>query len=193
VQGAAPPLRWGGSWIAVNASQHSAGEQDLMIYSDTGEPASNPRLAPIENDPALDFVWVEREGGALLGVLYQTGGWILIDPATGVGQAATELPRLTTAQPGSRALRFGVDSEDGFFWEIVGETVAAPGAPTQVTLSPSGRQIAFTGFPSSGGVTIWRDSATQASTTTAIPGTGSNLDELQVGALLWGYTFWRVG
>ena len=53
-----------------------------------------------------------------------------------------------------------------------------------MTLSPSGQAIAFTGFPSSGAVTIWQDGST-----TAVPNTGSNLDELQVGALLWGYTY----
>lgn len=188
VQGAAPPLRWGSAGFAVNASTDNASEQDFLIYAEDGTLLSSPRLAPVENDPAVDFMWVESAGGAKLGVIYQSSGWILIDPASGVAQAAPELPRLTTAQPDSRALRFGVDSERGFFWEIVGETTAAPGAPSQVTLSPSGREVAFTGYPSSGAVTIWRDGET-----TPIPGTGSNLDQLQVGALLWGYTFWQIG
>lgn len=188
VQGAAPPLRWGSAGIAVSTSTDNTSEQDFLIYAESGTLLSSPRLAPVADDPAVDFVWVESASGAQLGVIYQSSGWILIDPATGVAQAAPELPRLTTASPDSRALRFGVDSERGFFWEILGETTAAPGSPTQVTLSPSGRQIAFTGFPSSGAVTIWR-----ADETSAIPGTGSNLDQLQVGALLWGYTFWKVG
>ncbi len=188
VQGAAPPLRWGDTGFAINTSTDNTSEQDFLIFSSDGTLLSSPRLAPVENDPAVDFVWVERDGGALLGVLYQSSGWILIDPATGVAQAASELPRLTTAAPDSRSLRFGVDAERGFFWEIVGETTAAPGAPSQVTLSPSGRQIAFSGFPSFGAVTIWQEGET-----TSIPGTGSNLDQLQVGALLWGHTFWRIG
>lgn len=188
VQGAAPPLRWGSAGIAVNTSTDNTSEQDFLIYANDGALLSSPRLAPVEDDPAVDFVWVERDDSALLGVIYQSSGWILLDPATGVAQGATELPRLTTAAPDSRSLRFGIDSERGFFWEIVGETTAAPGAPSQVTLSPSGRQIAFSGFPSFGAVTIWREGET-----TAVPGTGSNLDQLQVGAMLWGHTFWRMG
>ena len=188
VQGAAPPLRWGSAGIAVNASTDNTSEQDFLMYAEDGTLLSSPRIAPVANDPAVDFVWVERDGGAQLGVIYQSSGWILIDPATGVAQAAAELPRLVTAQPDSRALRFGVDSERGFFWEIVGETTAAPGAPSQVTLSPSGRQIAFAGFPSFGAVTIWQEGET-----TAIPGTGSNLEQLQVGAILWGHTLWKAG
>ena len=188
VQGAAPPLRWGTGGIAINASTDAASEQDFLIYADDGTLLSTPRLAPVENDPALDFMWVQTPNGGQLGLIYQSAGWILIDPQTGVAQAASELPRLVTAQADSRAVTFGYDKDEGLFWEINGETAAAPGAPAQVTLSPSGREIAFTGFPSSGAVTIWKDGDT-----VSIPNTGSNLNELQVGAMLWGYTFWKTG
>jgi len=188
VQGASPPLRWGTGGIAVNASTDAASEQDFLIYDENGTLLSTPRLASVQDDPAVDFVWVESPNGAQLGLIYQSAGWILIDPKTGVAQAAPELPRLMTSQPNSRALTFGTDKTEGFYWAVVGETAAAPGAPSQVTLSPSGREIAFTGFPSSGAVTIWHDGDT-----TSIPNTGSNLNELQVGAMLWGYTTWRIG
>ncbi len=188
VQGAAPPLRWGSAGIVVNASTDSAGEQDYLIYAIDGTLMSSPRIAPVDSDPVLDFVWVESDSGAQVGILYQSSRWILIDPATGVARAADELPRLITHQADSRALRFGVDPTEGYFWEVIGETAAAPGAPAQVTLSPSGQDIAFIGFPSPGAVSIWH-----AGDSTAVPGTGSNLDELQVGAMLWGYTYWRIG
>ncbi len=188
VQGAAPPLRWGSFGFAVNASLDAAGDQNLMIYANDGTPVSNPRLALVEGDPALDFTWIESPNGALLGILYQSSRWILIDPAAGTAVAASQLPRLTTAAPGSRALSFGVDANEGFFWEIVGENAAAPGTPNQVTLSPSGREIAFIGFPSSGAVSFWNNGDSRA-----VPNTGSNLEQLQVGALLWGYTFWVLG
>jgi hypothetical protein len=166
----------------------AASEQDFLIYADDGTLLSTPRLAPVQNDPALDFMWVQTPNGGQLGLIYQSAGWILIDPQTGVAQAASELPRLVTPQADSRAVTFGYDKDEGLFWEINGETAAAPGAPSQVALSPSGREIAFTGFPSSGAVTIWKDGDT-----TSIPNTGSNLNELQVGAMLWGYTFWKTG
>ena len=188
IQGAAPPLRWGSFGFAVNASQDAAGDQSYMIYATDGTPASNPQLALVENDPTLDFMWVESPNGALLGILYQSARWTLLDPATGEAQAVAELPRMTTAAPDSRALTFGVDETQGFFWEIVGENAAAPGAPGQVTLSPSGRQIAFTGVPSSGAVSVWNEGETST-----VPNTGSNLEQLQVGALLWGHTFWLIG
>ncbi len=188
VQGAAPPLKWGTGGIALNISVDATGEQDFIFYADDGTWLSSPRIAPVENDPALDDVWVESGSGAMLGVVYQSARWILFDPKTGVAQAAAEIPRLTTAQAGSHELRFGSDPDKGLYWEIVGETAAAPGAPGQVTLSPTGQAVAFTGFPSSGAVSVWRGGDGQT-----IPNTGSNLDELQVGAILWGYTYWRIG
>lgn len=188
VQGAAPPLKWGSGGIAINASVDATSEQDFIFYGTDGRWLSSPRIAPVENDPALDYVWIETGAGPRLGVIYQSARWLLIDPQTGVAQAATETPRLTTTQAGAHELRFGVDPSLGFYWEIVGSTAAAPGAPGQVTLSPSGQAVAFIGYPSSGAVAIWRDGDAAA-----VPNTGSNLDELQVGALLWGNTVWRSG
>ncbi len=186
VQGAAPALKWGSGGIAINASTDNASEQDYLIYDTNGALLARPRLAAVESDPAVDFVWIE--GANQLGIVYTSARWIVLDPVTGVAQAALALPQLTTAASGSRALRFGADPTEGFFWEVVGENAAAPGSPAQVTLSPDGQQIAFTGFPSSGAVTIWQNGST-----VTIPHTGSNLDELQVGALLWGYTYWTMG
>ncbi len=183
VQGAPPALRWGSGGIAVNASTDAAGEQDYLLYDTTGKLLSRPRLAAVPDDQVVDFAWVE--GINQLGILYQSAGWILIDPASGVAQAAQNIPQITTAAAGSRTLRFGADATEGFFWEVVGTNAAAVGSPAQVTLSPDGQQVAFIGFPSSGAVSIW-----QNDDTSAIPNTGSNLDELQVGALLWGYTYW---
>ncbi|MEO8394663.1 MAG: hypothetical protein ABI700_16835, partial [Chloroflexota bacterium] len=120
VQGAAPPVRWGTGGIAINTSTDATSEQDFLIYGDDGTLLSTPRLAPVQNDPAVDFVWVESPSGGQLGLIYQSAGWILIDPKTGVAEAAPELPRLMTAQPDSRALRFGYDKTEGFFWEVVG-------------------------------------------------------------------------
>jgi hypothetical protein len=190
VQGAAPSLKWGTGGIAVNLSVDATSEQDFVFYADDGRWLSSPRIAPVENDPALDYVWVESASGsgAMLGLIYQSARWIFIDPQTGVAQAAAQLPYLTTRQDGSLKLGFGIDQSKGFYWEVLGQTAAAPGAPGQVTLSPSGQAVAFTGYPSSGAVSIW-----QNGDATAIPNTGSNLDELQVGVLLWGYTEWRVG
>ncbi len=188
VQGAAPSLRWGSGWIAVGASGDAAGEQDFLIYDEHGQLLSDPRLAAVPNDTAISFVAIRGAGRGDLGVLYGSSGWILIDPASGVAQAASQPPRLTTAAPNSLALTFGVDPTEGMFWEVVDGNAAAAAPPDKVTLSPSGQQIAFIGTPSSGAVTVLK-----GSDGTAIPGTGSNLDELQVGSVFWGYTFWQMG
>ncbi|MEP7290127.1 MAG: hypothetical protein ABI835_00035 [Chloroflexota bacterium] len=191
VQGASPDLHWGSSGIAINDSADAAGEQHFLIYGNDGNLMSSPRLAAVENDPVLDFVWVETLNGSLLGILYQSSRWTLLDAATGAAVPFSELPRLTAAPPNggsSKALTFGVEESTGFFWEVAGETTAAAGAPGQVTLSPSGQEIAFIGFPSSGAVSIL-----VGEESSAIPNTGSNLDQLQVGAVLWGYTYWRLG
>jgi hypothetical protein len=188
VQGFAPPLRWGSAGIVINASVDATSEQDYLFYGEDGMLLSSPRIAPVENDPVVDFVWVEADGGAQLGVIYSSARWILIDPVSGVARAAGDLPHLTTPHDESRSLGFGFDTTEGFYWELIGETAAGPGAPAQVTLSPSGQQVAFIGFPSSGAVSVWRDG-----NAVSIPNTGSNLDELQVGALLWGYTYWKLG
>jgi len=193
VQGAAPPVLWGqrqdGSGvIAVNLSTDAAGEQDFLIYAEDGTHLSSSRFAAVAGDPVLYVTWVQSPQGDLLGLFYQSARWILIDPTSGVALAAAQVPHLTTAQPGSLELEFGLIPDTGLFWEVVGGTAAVQGTPGQVTLSPSGQQIAFTGIPSFGAVTLLNASGNS----TSIPNTGSNLDELQVGALLWGYTFWRI-
>ena len=127
VQGASPPVRWGTGGIAVNASTDAAGEQDYLIYDANGSLLQRPRLAAVANDQVVDFAWVE--GVNQLGILYQSSGWILIDPTTGVAQAAPVVPQLTTAAPDPLHLRFGADPADGFFWEIVGSNAAASGSP----------------------------------------------------------------
>lgn len=188
VQGFAPPLRWGSAGIAINASVDATSEQDYLFYSEDGALLSSPRIAPVENDPVVDFVWVESPGGAQLGVIYSSARWILIDPVSGIARAAGDLPHLTTPHDGSQSVGFGYDSTEGFYWELIGGTAAGPGSPAQIALSPSGQQVAFIGFPSSGAVSVWR-----GGDAVSIPNTGSNMEELQVGAVLWGYTYWKLG
>jgi hypothetical protein len=90
------------------------------------------------------------------------------------------------------ALRFDALPGVGIFWETVepsGATEASgafPAPPARVTLSPSGREVAFIGYPDYGGVAIWRNGE-------IIPVSGTGSDALAVGALLWGATTWHIG
>ena len=186
VSGSAPEVRWGASGIAIIGD---AGE--LLIYSPDGTLLSRPQLAPAEDETAQEYAWVNAAGLSLFGVLYDSGRWSLFDPTTGAEQQTEDIPLLVGASENSLALRFGTLPDVGFFWETnepSGETTASgafPAPPSRVTLSPSGREVAFIGYPDFGGVAVWRSGEV-----IPVPGTGS--DSLAAGAVLWGATMWRI-
>lgn len=187
VLGSAPDVRWGIGGIAIIGD---AGE--LLIYSPDGTPLSRPQLAPEAEETPQEYAWIDADGQSLFGVLYDSGRWALFDPVTGTEQVIGDIPLMVGAPENSLALRFGALPDVGIFWETIdpsgatGASGAFPAPPSRVTLSPSGREVAFIGYPDYGGVAVWRNGEV-----IPIPGTGS--DALAAGAVLWGATTWRIG
>jgi hypothetical protein len=187
VMGSAPSLRWGAGGIAVIGDRG-----DPLIYSPEGTPLSAPELILEEDEAPMEHAWIDANGHSLFGILYSSGRWVLIDPSTGREQAINGVPLMIGTAENSLALHFGTLPGVGMFWETIdptGATVASgafPAPPSRVTLSPSGREVAFIGYPDYSGVAIWHDGEV-----IPIPGTGG--DTLAAGTLLWGETMWRVG
>jgi hypothetical protein len=104
---------------------------------------------PGEDETAQEYTWIDANGQSLFGVLYSSGRWALFDPSTGMEQAVVGVPLLVGTADNALTLRFGVLPDVGIFWETIdpsGGTEASgafPAPPSRVTLSPSGREVAF--------------------------------------------------
>lgn len=193
VAGSAPTLRWGSGGIAVIGDASGTGAAGaVLLYNPDGTLQSTPSLTPAQDDTPQEFVWVDANDTSLFGVLYASARWQLFDPQTGGEQTVNGVPVMVSAADGGLALRFGALPDVGIFWETLDlnnsdrASGAFPAPPSRVTLSPSGREVAFIGYPDYGGAAIWRDGEV-----IAIPGTGS--EALEVGALLWGLSTWILG
>jgi hypothetical protein len=186
VMGSAPGVRWGNGGIAIIGD---AGE--ILIYGTDGTLLSAPEPVAEEGEAPQEYIWMDTNDQSLFGILYSSGRWALFDPATGAEQIVDGVPVLVGAGE-NLALRFGMLPDVGIFWETVdlsGVTSASgafPAPPSRVTLSPTGEEAAFIGYPDYGGVAIWRNGEVFT-----VPGTGS--DALAAGALLWGATSWQLG
>lgn len=193
-RGAAPALHWGAGGIAIEAGELLPGELSFYIYTTDGRLLSTTTAHPGENESVELLAWVDNGGVSLFGILYSSGRWALIDPANGAEVQLGDLPLLVSrADPyQSLTLRFSVTPDVGFFWETLDPqptTIASgafPAAPERVTLSPSGRAVAFLGYPNYTAAATWH-----LGTVEAIPDTGNGA--IAVGAIFWGATFWRVG
>ncbi|HLU11348.1 MAG TPA: hypothetical protein VK003_16865 [Oceanobacillus sp.] len=186
VGGTAPDVRWGTGGIAIIGDA-----SELLIYDTDGTLLSTPQLTPQEDENPQEYAWIEGDDQSLFGVLYSSGRWSLYDPLTGIEQQTTAEPLLVGTAENALALRFGALPDVGIFWETVdssGATTASgafPTPPSRVTLSPSGREVAFIGYPDFGGVAVWRNGE-------IIPVSGTGSNDLAVGAILWGATAWRM-
>jgi hypothetical protein len=187
VLGSAPSLRWGAGGLAVIGDAGA-----VLLYSPQGTLLSTLNLTPAEDETAQEYAWVDHNGISLFGVLYSSARWQLFDPLTGAEQTVEGAPILIGTGDNMLGLRFGALPDVGLFWETVDPANATsasgafPAPPSRITLSPSGEEVAFIGYPDYGGAAIWKDG-----NVIAIVGTGSSA--LDVGALLWGPTTWRIG
>jgi len=195
ITGYPPRVAWGSGGIMVWIT--GADGATLFNFYDGSDGVLIARqFVPPSESVIEEAVWVEQGGESFPALLYSSGEWALFDELDAAPITTALLPQRTAQRlPDiSFALAFGRLDDTGFFWEAFdpmqpdAASVAFPGAPSRVTLSPSGRAIAFLGFPAFGAAALYRDSEL-----IAIPGTGSAVDELSVGAILWGATYWRVG
>lgn len=191
----APQLRWGRGGFAVRLSTQANGDQLFGFYLTDGTRLPMLTVIPTTDEFVQTYDWIQVGEVDWLGVLFSSGRWALYDPITGVEQATTGVPMLySLSAPDAPALRFGVTTDTGFFWETVSAhpqaaSVAYPGTPGQVALSRDGSALAFIGYPEYGALGLARDSALQT-----VVGTGSTLPEaVAATAVLWGAMGWRLG
>jgi hypothetical protein len=191
----APQLRWGRGGFAVRLSTQANGEQLFGFYANDGARLPMLTVIPATDEFVQTYDWIQVGELDWLGVLFSSGRWALYDPITGVEQTTTGVPMLySLSAPDAPALRFGVTADTGFFWETVSAqpqaaSVAYPGTPGQVALSPDGGALAFIGYPEYGALGWARDGALQT-----VAGTGSTLPEsIAATTVLWSAMGWRLG
>lgn len=195
ILGSAPDVLWGDGGLAIRLIGQNPTEESFLIYDETGSLRSSPRVA-LGNREFTDWIaWVDDHGTSALGLKLSSGRWLLIDPVSGQARDAAAPVELVSrlAPDTSLALRFGVTADAGFFWEAIdpldpeAASIAFAGSPGRVTLSPTGRVVAAAGYPTYSAVSLWREGEI-----TPLTMTGSGADLLEVGAVLWGSTVWRV-
>ncbi|HYO87855.1 MAG TPA: hypothetical protein VER79_04360, partial [Candidatus Limnocylindrales bacterium] len=193
VEGRAPTVIWGPGGIALNLGPSASGDQEFRLITPDGAAMSTALLRPTFNETVLIEAWVQDAERSLFGVLLSSGWWTLFDPATGEALPAGRVPEMVAldAPDRSLALRFSVASDIGFYWEARdplpsdAAAPAYPSDPSRTTLSPDGRAVSFLGYPEYTSAALWRNDAVEA-----VAGTGGA--GLQVGAIFWGRTGWRV-
>ncbi len=192
------PVRWGSGGIALlstasdpNNAATGGTLQSILIYTPNGTRLSTAPVQLAAGEYLYDFEWINDNGADKLGLIYSTGRWDLVDPATGAVNPLTGVAQLySLSNPNGLALDFGVtnlpDRGPSFTW-----TVIIPGAPSVpltftgpiewITLSPVGDSLAY----ADGGVAyVWHDG--QA---TEVPGT--NPSDLSAAEMVWGPVGWR--
>jgi hypothetical protein len=190
----APEIRWGRAGIAVRLTLQADGAQRFEVYTHEGAPLSTINYAPPPDEYVQLYDWVRTGDTDLLGVLLSSGRWALFDAATGSEVALPDVPALVSIQIlAAPALRFGVSPDMGFFWETVSTqpeaaSVAFPGAPGSVALSPDGSAIAFTGYPEFGVLAVWQNGMIEPITETG----SQSADSLFVSVILWGNMGWQM-
>jgi hypothetical protein len=194
-------IRWGTSGIIVRSVTAQPGGSDLtntlLIYDDQGRLVNT--LADIDSPDQimLDYLIVTFAGYEYFDVLYNTRKWVLFDPQTGNSQPAPNPPELySPAHP--ETSYYGIPAKDCAgnmrTWQLHTSTGSVLGPPAPIgcdlryslALPPSGHEFAFVlvGPTSKSAVSVWSGSKSVAV---------SLADQSQsVGALVWGYTAWRI-
>jgi hypothetical protein len=189
----APLLRWSSAGFAVRfLTLAGDGTSSFALYAPDGSTLPALRLQGQPTEYLQTFDWVQTPTTPLLGVLFSSSRWVLFDPLAGSEVPSTTVPVLRQRTPtGAAPLRFATDVQGGFFWETLPAnpsevSIAFPGAPGQVALSPDGSAIAFSGYPEFGALAIWRNgSIIEVSQTGSSDPTG-----LLVSSLLWSTSEW---
>jgi hypothetical protein len=189
----APLLRWSSAGFAVRFLTLAAdGTPSFALYAPDGSALPSLRLQAQPTEYVQAFDWVQTPTTPLLGVLLSSSRWVLFDPLIGTEVPSTTVPVLRQRTPtGAAPLRFATDVQGGFFWETLPSdpsevSIAFPGAPGQVAVSPDGGAIAFSGYPEFGALAIWRNGSI-----VEVAGTGiSNPTGLLVSSLFWNTSEW---
>lgn len=191
-QGRAPSVRAGRGSVAIITDSADSTEQTLVIYDAAGAISGQAVFQPADGAASQFIAWASAGDDERLAILSSDGRWTLYD-ANGQIVSGAE-PYLTGTAPDALIVRIGHVPDAGFFWEAVdpqqpdAASQAFPAGPTQIALSPDGRALASLGYPSFGGVGLWRGEAI-----TGIPATGGEGEgALFVGHVLWSAPVWVI-
>jgi len=189
------PLRWGPGGIAlhsVEAAPAGAGTPQptvdrILVYSPDGALLSSTTLQPQPGEFLYAFEWISDGEASRVGVIYSTGRWELIDPATGAIAPLNGTPELySTLAPDGVSVRFGVanhpDTGVVFTWRAGDLLLPYTGPLEWLSIAPTGDRIAYA---DSGIGYIWQEGETQLIY-------GTNDFNSRVSDVVWGPTAWRV-
>jgi hypothetical protein len=190
-------VKWGGGGIAVRSITYDAAaatpQEAIVVYDVDGNTLSDTDLQVTDTEFSLEFIWVADHGRDYVGVLYNTGRWLLIDPLTGSTQFMSGAPALYSpaAPAGAISATFTSSVDAGYEWSVIypdGRTDPLGTFYTsQVAPSPTGQEIALLGYPERGAVFIWRNGQIAR-----VEGTGDSPSDRYVGGVAWGPIAWRV-
>lgn len=185
-------VRWGNGGIAlhsVTAAEATATQPTIdtfMIYSPTGALLASATVAPAAGEYVYDFQWINDAGVDKLGVIYSTGRWEVIDPATGTIAPLTGSPELySLTAPEGLSVVFGVTSLPTgivFTWRVGQTPLAYTGPLEWLGIAPTGDALAYA---EQGLAYSWRDGVSE-------PIYGTNDYNMIVSDVVWGPTAWRV-
>ncbi len=158
-------VEWGGG-IAVRTVTYDvateAVNEAIRVYDPSGALLSDTDLQATDDAFSIEFLWIADDGKDYVGVLYNTGRWMLIDPLTGATQLMNGAPALssrTQSRDGVSAT-FMVGA-DGYDWSVIYPDGRIEALGTfyiwQIFISPGGGEILLLDYPDSGVVSLWRD------------------------------------
>lgn len=187
------PVRWGGGGIALHSitavAEATAAQPTIdtfLIYSPAGALLASSTVTPATGEYVYDFQWIDDAGVDKLGVIYSTGRWDVIDPASGAVTPLVGSPELySLSAPDGLSVVFGVTSLPNgavFTWRVGQTPLAYTGPLEWLSISPAGDAIAYA---TQGIAYTWRDGVTE-------PVYGTNDYNMVVSDVVWGPTAWRV-
>lgn len=189
-------VQWGADGLAMIITRR--GEQgivrELLIFNATGQLLQR---IPVD-DNFYDFMWIEDNGKAYIGIMNYQKPWVLIDPRSGQVADMVGLPEMFDGAAGASGYSIFVKLDkkgariNGFIWSAVINSSEAtridfPGETNfahRITVSPMG--LAYV----SDAVYVL-----QAGVPVKIPGTddiAKGWVDPEAGAITWGPTHWRL-
>ncbi len=185
------PVRWSEGGIALRsiAAAADAGAlpvDSVLIYGTDGTLQATA-ATPAQGEYIYDIQWIDENGVDKVGILYSTGRWDVVDPASGTISPLVGSPELySRSAPDGLSIVFGVttlpDVGAVFTWRV-GETPLPFTGPLEwISIAPTGDALAFA---DGGAAYIWRDGVLEEIF-------GTNSFNVSVADIVWGPTAWRT-
>jgi hypothetical protein len=189
------PVRWGMGGIALHSVSATDGGNaaaspmvdTMFIYSPEGALLATAAPTLAEGEYVYDFQWIDVHGVSQLGIIYSTGRWDVIDPATGALAPLNGTPELySLSAPDGLAVVFGVtsmpDSGNVFTWRVGDTPLPFTGPIEWIGIAPTGDAVAYA---DQGLAYIWNADGAQEIY-------GTNDFNFRVSDIVWGPVGWRT-